>query len=249
MYCKNCGKEVKSNSKFCSFCKTELEHLDEIIKDINKDKLKINTSRQKKKFIILEIAIVGVLILTGCMLKRHTKIRNISNKIEIGNQYLKESKYQESQTAFQEAINIDKDNKQTYIEIRDIYLQKERVDDALSILKLATINGVNDSEIINSIEEVKKKLGVTNLDYTIYQMDDYKLPESVNLKINNENTDVSVKWNHTQVDTSKVGSFTFEGMVDKYERKVKATFKVVPKIISIKKVKQIGYVKRVYDNV
>lgn len=51
MYCKECGKEIADNSKFCQFCGKKLENVKSLNLNELIDKFKINISDKTKTFI------------------------------------------------------------------------------------------------------------------------------------------------------------------------------------------------------
>jgi len=84
--------------------------------------------------------------------------------------------------------------------------------------KKATCNVTVTKAIVPTIKSI------ANITKTINQGDDYSLPKIVETVMSDGSINFSqVTWNPSTVDTSKVGTFSFEGTVDGYNKKVKLT--------------------------
>lgn len=165
--------------------------------------------------------------------------KELRKAIDLGNDYLQQGKYDEARKSYEKAISMDKGNKYIYLEIKDKYMEKERFDDGFYIIKLAIDNKVDYANMKNVLEEIKKKFQIVDMKESIYRGDEYVLPKNVTIKVNEKNIDAPVKWNNTSVDTSKIGTFTFEGEAEEYGRIVKITLNVSEA--------KIGYVTQVYE--
>ena len=188
---------------------------------------------------LLCISLLFIVNLSACagkdketILSKHVSQRvkdeenQIQKNINLGNKYLEENKYDEAKKAYEKAISMNINNKQTYLQIKDKYLGKNRIDDAFYIIKLAVDNKVDVSNMKVVLEEIKKKFDVTTIEKSVYQYDPIVLPKQVTVKINNEDTQADVKWNSSTMDTSRMGNSTLEGTAVKYERPVKLMLKV-----------------------
>jgi len=166
--------------------------------------------------------------------------KEIRKNIDLGNTYLQQGKYDEARKSYEKAISMDKGNKYTYLEIKDKYMEKGRLDDGFSIIKLAIDNKVDFVNMKNVLEEIKKKFEVTNKKESIYKGGKYNFSKNITLKINEKDIEVPVKWNNSEVDTSKVGYYTFQGEVEEYGRHIILTLEVQePKV---------GYITQVYES-
>lgn len=145
----------------------------------------------------------------------------ISEKVKQGNKYLSEGKYEAAGTIYGNAISIDKGNKNTYLEIKDSYIEAGRLDDAFFIIKLAIAHKADTDNMKEQLEVIKKKFQVVNLTGSVNQNEYFKLPETATFKINNVDTEVNVDWNISSIDTAKPGTYTFEGTASGYERPIK----------------------------
>ncbi|WP_125152644.1 tetratricopeptide repeat protein [Clostridium rectalis] len=210
---------------------------------------------QKKK-VILVLGIMTMLNVMGCSDKQKSSILADNVKQEVtmqenetkklitdGINLLENRKYDDAKSSFEKAISMDKSNKGAYIEIKNRYMEKQRVDDAYSIIKLAISNGVDSDNMTKLLKEIKYKFQVTKLSDSVYQNDEYKLPNKIKAKINNEDKEVNVTWNINTVDTSKLGNIKYEGKIDKYDRAVQLNLLV----LNIEKVKKIGGISRVFE--
>ncbi|MEG0774262.1 Ig-like domain-containing protein [Clostridium sp.] len=193
-----------------------------------------NLSKAKRRVIACLTMLIGIIILVLSL--NFVKNIIISNKIrtnfEQGSTNLTLGKADEAKECFKAAISLNKENKETYIFIKDEYLKAGRLDDALSVLKEGKNNNIPGLE--SFIEDIKKKFQVATLEDTIYQNEIYNLSQQVMIKINNEDMNVAIKWKDTKIETDKLGDFVFEGMAEEYERTVKLTVHVIPKIIAVK---------------
>ncbi|MFL0251023.1 tetratricopeptide repeat protein [Clostridium neuense] len=123
-----------------------------------------------KKLILLALIAFSVLI-TGCTHKdKETvltcnvkenethKLNQINKNISLGNNMLDSGKYAEARKAYDSAIKLDKKNKKTYITIENKYLEKDKLDDACSILEEAIDNNVDVANMKKLLAVVKQKI-------------------------------------------------------------------------------------------
>jgi hypothetical protein len=100
------------------------------------------------------------------------------------------------------------------------------------------------TQIINgTIEEYERKVKYTinilpvlvyikNIDVTVEKDENYALPQKVKGKMSDQtDKDVEVSWNSSNIDTSKVGSFTYEGTVTGFKDKVILRLQIKAKTI------------------
>lgn len=173
----------------------------------------------------------------------------IQKNIVLGNKYLQEAKYDDAKQSYEKAISLDKGNKQTYLTIKDKYLQKRRLDDAYYIIKSAIKNNVDTANMNKILVQISGKFEITNIQENLQQNNKYTLPEGVIMKINSVDTKIFVKWNKSsEIDTSKVGNFTYEGKSEQYGRKVKLVAYVkIPVKVPVASKQISGTVKKVYE--
>lgn len=172
------------------------------------------------------------------------KENQVKKLINEGADFLNEGKYDDAKSAFDKAILMDKANKGAYIEIKNKYMEKKRIDDAYYTIKLAISNNVDTENMKELLNDIKSKFEVTKLDVDIYQNNKYNLPPKIKAKINNEDKEVDVVWNNKNVDTSKLGTTKYEGKIEQYDRNVELNLKV----IKVVKAKKTGYIKKVYED-
>ncbi len=213
---------------------------------------------QTKKIILICLSLfLCILIFSACgeRDKEITVAENVSEQVKAeeneinerindGSKYLSEDKYDDAKKAYEKAISIDTGNKNTYLKIKDNYLNASRLDDALYIIKLAIINKVDTDNMETILKDLKSSFEITMLQDSVYEKAPFTLPTNVTLKINNVDTLDTVKWNTSSVDTNNDGTYNFKGTSEKYERPVELVL-TVKKIV---KEKKIGYVKKVYES-
>lgn len=95
--------------------------------------------------------------------------------------------------------------------------------------------GINvfNGTLENISNKIKLTINVTgiasieNINSTINQNDKFSLPSKVTAKITDGSTrEVQVKWNATNIDTSNVGNYSYDGNVNGYNSKVKLKLSV-----------------------
>lgn len=101
----------------------------------------------------------------------------------------------------------------------------------------ADITKVGISEVAGTLENtgigIKLTINVIgiasvdNINSTINQNDKYSLPSKVTAKMTDGSTrEAAVAWSPSSVDTSKAGTYTYEGTVSGYDKKVKLTLNI-----------------------
>jgi tetratricopeptide (TPR) repeat protein len=162
--------------------------------------------------------------------------KNTRAYIGLGKAYLELNRNENAKKAFEKAVLTNKRNKDVYLEIKDIYIKKKRLDDAFYIVKLAVDNNIKDADLEETLDEIREKLGITEVEYKVNVGESFELPQQIVIKINNEDMEVPISWSDDSVSTDKTGTFTFEGIADEYERPVKLTLEVLSGIVAIKEI-------------
>lgn len=186
----------------------------------------------KKGFLCIVISLF-ILTLVGCSGndkqvtlssgendQKELQEKSAVESIELGNNYLKQGKYDNAKKAYENAISKDPNNKQNYIEIKDNYVQNSRFDDAFYIINLAINNKVDIDNMKKTLEELKKNFEVITLENTVNQNDTFTLPEKITLQINGQEVMGTVRWNTTNVNTNKPGTFSYGGIIEEYGKTV-----------------------------
>ncbi|EPY2276436.1 Ig-like domain-containing protein [Clostridium sporogenes] len=186
---------------------------------------------RKKAIISLILILIVTLSTSGCGKKQKTSIltndvkqqeamkeNEIKKFIKDGTNFLNAGKYDDAKSSFEKAISMDKSNKGAYIEIKNKYMKKNRIDDAYYFIKLAVSNNVDTENMKKLLNDIKSKFEVVKVYVNVYQDNEYKLPDKIKAKINNEDKEVGVVWNNKSVDTSKVGTIKYEGKIEQYDR-------------------------------
>ncbi|APH13755.1 bacterial Ig-like domain family protein [Clostridium sporogenes] len=203
---------------------------------------------RKKAINSLLLILIVMLSASGCGKKQKTSVltndvkqqeamkeNEIKKFIKDGTNFLNAGKYDDAKSSFEKAISMDKSNKGAYIEIKNKYMEKKRIDDAYYFIKLAVSNNVDTENMKKLLNDIKSKFEVTKLYVNVYENNEYQLPDKIKAKINNEDKEVGVVWNNKSVDTSKVGTIKYEGKIEQYDR----TAELYLEIIEIKKEKEI----------
>lgn len=195
---------------------------------------------RKKRYLAIVLLLITVTFM-GCTKDKEIILSNDDNLqlelqekdasecIELGNNYLKQGKYDNAKKAYENSISKDSANKQNYLEIKDRYVENSRFDDAFYIINLAINNNVDIDNMKNILEEIKKNFEVISLENTVYQDATFSLPEKVDIQVNEEHLEAEVSWNTSNVNTSKVGSLTYEGTIEQYGRTINEKLIVIQK--------------------
>ncbi|APH17988.1 Ig-like domain-containing protein [Clostridium botulinum] len=241
---------------------------------------------RKKAIVSLLLILIVMLSASGCGKKQKTSVltndvkqqeamkeNEIKKFIKDGTNFLNSGKYDDAKSSFEKAISMDKSNKVSYIEIKNKYMEKKRIDDAYYFIKLAVSNNVDTENMKKLLDNIKSKFEVTKLDAGVYQSHEYQLPDKIKAKINNEDKEVGVVWNNNNVDTSKVGTIKYEGKIEQYDRDAELNLEIIEikkekeskkenntekvkktqeenkneKAKQIKSEKQIGFISKIYE--
>ncbi|MCF0147110.1 MAG: Ig-like domain-containing protein [Clostridium sp.] len=168
---------------------------------------------------------------------------NISKElITNGKKLLADGKYEEAMANYNKAIELDKGNKDLYLEIKDIFLEANRLDDAYFVTKEAISNNVDIDSMKEIAKNISEKLEVIKIDDKVEQDSEYSLPKKVNTTINGKSISLPIKWDTSKVDTSKPGVFEYYGYNEEFGRKVQVTLTVLESTYD----KQIGSIKNIY---
>ncbi len=154
---------------------------------------------RKKAIVSLLLILIVMLSASGCGKKQKTSVltndvkqqeamkeNEIKKFIKDGTNFLNAGKYDDAKSSFEKAISMDKSNKSSYIEIKNKYMEKKRIDDAYYFIKLAVSNNVDTENMKKLLNDIKSKFEVTKLDAGVYQNHEYQLPDKIKAKINNE---------------------------------------------------------------
>ncbi|MBU5299536.1 Ig-like domain-containing protein [Clostridium sporogenes] len=239
---------------------------------------------RKKAIISLMLILIVMLSASGCGKKQKTSIlandvkqqeamkeNEIKKFIKDGTNFLNAGKYDDAKSSFEKAISMDKSNKGAYIEIKNKYMKKNRIDDAYYFIKLAVSNNVDTENMKKLSDNIKSKFEFVKVYVNVYQDNEYKLPDKIKAKINNEDKEVGVVWNNKSVDTSKVGTIKYEGKIEQYDRIAELYLEIIEieketkkedntkkvkkiqeenkneKVKEIKEGKQIGFINEIHE--
>lgn len=97
------------------------------------------------------------------------------------------------------------------------------------------VSGYKNSVMLTLNVVDEKIVSVDDINASIDEGNQYKLPEKVIAKLNNGTIEVSVKWDTEDIDTSKPGTYKFKGMVSGYGGGVNLTL-----IVNLVNLKVVG---------
>ncbi|WP_394896421.1 Ig-like domain-containing protein [Clostridium paraputrificum] len=169
---------------------------------------------------------------------------SILETMNLGANALKEQNFTDAKSYFEKATSYDKTRVQTYLDIKDKYLEINRLDDAYYFIRLAIDNKVDVDNMKILKDEIKSKFNITTINESVSINSNYTLPNEVDILINNEKTKTKVTWKNTNVSTSSLGNFNFNGISDEYDREVN----LVLTVKEVKKEKICGYIRKLYSN-
>lgn len=162
--------------------------------------------------------------------------------INNGKKLLFDEKYEEAMANYNKAIELDKANKDLYLEIKDSYLEANRLDDAYFIAKTAISNNIDVDNMTKIAKDISEKLEVIKINDKAEQDSEYYFPKNVNATINGNTISLPIKWDYNQADTSTPGVFEYYSFNEEYGRKVQVTLTITEVFYD----KQIGSIKDIY---
>ncbi|MCA0174025.1 Ig domain-containing protein [Bacillus sp. RAR_GA_16] len=87
-------------------------------------------------------------------------------------------------------------------------------------ITVTTVDGGQEATLDLTVEPIKVE-SVRDLHQDVYQWDDFTLPTEVSVTMNNGTEEKKqVTWEVDEVDTSEIGSKSYQGTIDKYDKKV-----------------------------
>ena len=195
-----------------------------------------------KKIFVIMISIVMSMNFLGCKTKDKENIllkdvksqskveeQEIRTAIDNGNKYLEEGNYDKAKKWYEKAISISKSNADTYIKIKNKYLEKDRKDDAYRIVRLAIDNNVDVENMKKELKRIKDTFDTIVINESIYVGEKYKLPSESLLNINGNRVNGEISWDNSKVTTNKAGKFVYKGEIPSYGRKVIVNLEVKDK--------------------
>ncbi|MGV8980768.1 Ig-like domain-containing protein [Clostridium sp.] len=120
------------------------------------------------------------------------------------------------------------------------YLNKPKVRVAISLAVIALV------VILVKVNIIPKIVSIKDTSISIIQGQEYNLPLKATATFSDQTIrDVDIKWLPDKVDGTTVGTHDFIGTVENYEEKIK--MQVIVKSKPLVKLKQIGYISKVYE--
>jgi hypothetical protein len=152
--------------------------------------------------------------------------KNIEARVGLAKAYIKNGKHDEAEKILKESISINPKKVEPYLELARLYIIENKPINAIKTLTDG-YKATNDERIKSLLEDIKSKITVDNIDKTITLGENYSLPKEVAVKINNVEVQFPVKWDRTSVDTTKIESNTFTGILENTDKALKLTLKVI----------------------
>lgn len=190
--------------------------------------------RKKSIIQILSLFLFGCLtmgMLVGCTKEEkeivisddiREDIKAEEDEVEVlkskANEYLEQSNFKEAKSLYEKAILMDKGNKDLYIEIKDEYINYNRLDDAYNIVKTAIDNKIDVDNMMKIADSIKSQFDKVEYADSIVQGENYQLPAEGVISVNGEEITVPIYWNDAEVNTSSTGDFVYEGINEQYGR-------------------------------
>ena len=133
-------------------------------------------------------------------------------------EYLKQSNFEEAKALYEKAILMDKTNKDLYIEIKDEYINCNRLDDAYRIIKMAIDNKVDVDNMMTISSNIKRRFDKIEYSHSTIEGEKYELPSEGVINVNGIDITVPISWEENEVNTNNTGSFVYEGVNEEYGR-------------------------------
>jgi len=150
----------------------------------------------------------------------------VKKYIQIGNNLLEKSKYDDAKSAYEKAIKFDKMNKDTYLAIENKYIEKNRIQDAADIIQEAVNNDVDTDNMKEILLKLKKKLEVC---------------EETKKDVNVQKQKETIKSSENQVQSSDNNNIQQEVKDDNIE--TMKTFGIVTNVFDEGKQRAITFIK------
>ena len=155
MYCENCGKEIEDNVSSCPECGMEIE-------EVQSKSPKENFRRRGRKKVVILFILFACFLTGSSVLFKVVKAQKYKNSMAMGKQYLKEHRYEEAISSFEEAIKYSDmeiepywNKAKTYTEMRDADQAGQVYDQVIDVL----INkAAHEEEIPKDTEEICKEV-------------------------------------------------------------------------------------------
>lgn len=161
-----------------------------------------------------------------------------------GEKLIDEGKFEEAKEEFIKAITLDKTNKEMYLRIKDKYLSVDKTDEAYYFIKTAVTNNVDVENMKSVLKDISNKFEKINIQTSVYQNENYSLPQEVITMISGEQVNIPVSWENQVVDTANIGTFNFQGYNEEYGRNIILELTVLENVYD----KQIGSINKIYTS-
>lgn len=154
-------------------------------------------------------------------------------------EYLKQSNFEEAKALYEKAILMDETNKDLYIEIKDEYINCNRLDDAYRIIKMAIDNKVDVDNMMTISSDIKSRFDKIEYSHSTIEGQKYELPSEGVININGEDITVPISWTENEVNTNNTGMFVYEGVNEQYGRSFILNLDVQYRILTESEIRQM----------
>lgn len=222
----------------------------------------------KKGKIVACLAVVLTMSLTTCILVEGREknkeiiitediredIKAEEEEVEVlknkATEYLSKNNFAEAKSIYEKAILMDKGNKDLYLEIKDKYLESDRLDDAYYIIKTAIDNKIDVENMKIIADNIKNRFEKIEYSHTILQGQKFELPSEGLINVNGEDIKVPIDWKGAIVDTSATGNYSYEGTNEQYGRKFKVNLEIKYKPLTEAEVRDMTLkAKNIIENI
>lgn len=131
-----------------------------------------------RSFLIIPLFLISALLLSGCM-PSETDVTQAEERVDEACEYVEQKEYAKAMKKFEDARKLDEGNQDVYTGVADIYVLKNRTDDAEEILlsglsharKTGTINeylgelALNTDDLENAVKYLKKSVSEDEENY------------------------------------------------------------------------------------
>ena len=151
---------------------------------------------------------------------------NIEARVGLAKAYIKTGKPEEAKKILKESMSINPKKVEPYLELAKLYTSENNPVDAIKTLTDG-YTATNSERIKTMLEDIESKITTDDINKTIILGENYSLPKEVTVKLNNVEVQFPVKWDRQSIDTTKVGSNVFTGILENTDIKLKLTITVI----------------------
>lgn len=195
----------------------------------------MSSTNKIKKFgnrnTITIVSVIICLILGGIGLAKYNHSSQVKQSLMLANKYSEEGNSKGAILEFQKVISLDARKAEAYLGLANVYMSQNSPKDAIKTLTDGYV-ATNDDSIKNTMEDIKSRLMVADINETIVLGEDYELPKKATVLINDKPSEYPVKWEVVEVDTGKSGIQSFKGTLENTDKEIMLNLNILS-ILSI----------------